>query len=94
MACDMPEPCKLLSLDSCQKKFLLTHKEVDLALHPVFGLVLQLGDMEKFPHAHDFESLDPFFSFVCFFSKKSPPFTAVEEDGGLVYNSEQNIQLL
>ena len=28
-----------------------THKEVDLAPHPVFGLVLPLGDAEKFPHA-------------------------------------------
>ena len=30
-ACDMPEPCRFLSLDSCQKRFLGTHKEVDLA---------------------------------------------------------------
>ena len=30
MACDMPEPCKFPSLDSCQKTFLWTHKEVDL----------------------------------------------------------------
>ena len=25
MACDMPDPCKLPSLDSCQKRFLWTH---------------------------------------------------------------------
>ena len=37
------------------------HKEVDLAPHPVVGPVLQVGDMEKFPHARRFESLDPFF---------------------------------
>ena len=36
VACDMPEPCKFPSLDSCQKRFLWTHKEVDLAPHPVF----------------------------------------------------------
>ena len=28
MACDMPEPCQLLSLDSCLKRFLWTHEEV------------------------------------------------------------------
>ena len=61
MACDMPEPCKFPSLDSCQKRFLWTHKEVDLAPHPVVGLVLQVEDAEKFPQALSFESLDPFF---------------------------------
>ena len=54
VACDMPEPCKFPSLDSCQKRFLWTHKEVDLA--PVVGLVLQAGDTEKFPRV-GFESL-------------------------------------
>ena len=34
MAYDMPKPCKFSSLDSCQKRFLWTHKEVDLFLHP------------------------------------------------------------
>ena len=61
MACDMSEPCKFPSLDSCQKRFVLTHKEVDLAPHPVVGLVIQVEDTEKFPHAPGFESLDPFF---------------------------------
>ena len=37
MACDMPEPCKFPSLDSCQVRFLWTHKKVDLAPHPVIG---------------------------------------------------------
>ena len=41
VACDMPEPCKFLSLDSCQR-FLWTHEEIDLAPHPVVGLVLQV----------------------------------------------------
>ena len=42
---DMPEPCQFLflSLDSSKKRFLWTHKEADLALHPVFGFVLQVG---------------------------------------------------
>ena len=57
VACDMPEPCKLPSLDSCQKRFLWTHKGVDLALHLVVGLVLQVGDTEKFPQALGFEGL-------------------------------------
>ena len=61
MACDMPEPCKFLSLDSCQTGFLWTCKEVDLAPHPVVSLALQVGDVEKFPQTHGSESLDPFF---------------------------------
>ena len=61
MACDMSEPCKLPSLDSCQKSFMWTHKDVDIAPHPVVGLVLQVENAEKFPSALCFESLDPFF---------------------------------
>ena len=38
-----------------------THKEVDLASHPITGLVFQVGDAEKFPQALHFESLDPFY---------------------------------
>ena len=56
----MPEPYKFLSLDSCQKRFLWILKEVNLALHPVVGLVLQVGDAEKFPKALGFENLDLF----------------------------------
>ena len=74
----MPAPGKFPSLDSCQKRFLWTHKEVDLAPHPVVGLVLQVGDTEKFPQALSFEGLDPFFRV----SKQVPCFTVVEEDGG------------
>ena len=66
------------SLDSCQKCFLCTHKEVYLAPHGVVGLVLKTRDTEKFPHALGFESLDPFFRV----SKQGPCFTAVEENGG------------
>ena len=44
LACDKSEPCKSPSLDSCQKKFLWTNKEVDLAPHLLAGLVLQVGD--------------------------------------------------
>ena len=79
MACDMPEPCKLPSPDSCQKGFQCTHKEVDLALYPVTGLVLQVGDAKKSPYALGFKSLDPFFFRV---SKQGPCFTAIEENGG------------
>ena len=61
VVCDVPEPYKFLSLDSCQKRFLWTHKEVELPQHPVVGLVLQVGNWEKFPHALSFESLDSFF---------------------------------
>ena len=79
----MPEPCEFPSLDSCQKRFLWTHKEVFLALHPVVDLLLQVGDVEKFPHALGLENLDPLFFFLSSFlrvSKQGPCFTAVEED--------------
>ena len=36
--------------------------EVDHAPHPVVGLVLQVGDAEKFPQTFGFEGLDPFLS--------------------------------
>ena len=62
MVCDIPQPCKFPSLDSCQKRFLWPHKEVDLASHLVVGIVLQEGYAEKFPYA--LESLDPFFFFL------------------------------
>ena len=61
LACDMLELCKFLSLNSYLKRFLWTHWEVDLAPHPVVGLVLQVGDTEKFPQALGFKSLDLFF---------------------------------
>ena len=74
----MPEPCKVPSLDRCQKRCLRAHKEVDFALHPGVGLVFQVGDAEKFPQALNFESLDSFFSV----SKQGPCFTAIEKNGG------------
>ena len=74
MACDVPESCKFRSLDSCQKKFLRTHKEVDLAPCPVIGLVLQVGDTEKFPQAFGFEGPDSFVRV----SEQGPCFTATE----------------
>ena len=61
VTCDMPEPCKFPSLDSCQKRFMWTNKEADLVPHPALGLVVQVGDAEKFPKTLGFESLDPFF---------------------------------
>ena len=78
MACDMPEPCQFPSLDICQKRFLWTHKGIDLARHLVIYLVLQVGDAEKFPQALGFERLDPFLRV----SKQGPCFTDTEEDGG------------
>ena len=47
-------------------------------MHPVVALVLQVGDVEKFPQAVGCESLDPFFRV----SKQAPCFSAIEEDGG------------
>ena len=60
MALDMPELCEFSSLDSRQKRLLWAHKKVDCAPHPVVGIVLQVGNAEKFPHALGFESLDLF----------------------------------
>ena len=37
----MSEPGKFLSLDSCQKRFLWTHREVDLVAHPVVCLAVR-----------------------------------------------------
>ena len=51
VACDMPEPCGFLSLENCQKRILWTHKEADRAPNPIVGLVLHVGDAEKFPEA-------------------------------------------
>ena len=59
MACDVPEPGKFPSLDSCQKRFLRAHKEVDLAPHPVVGLVPQVRHAEKFSQALGLECLNP-----------------------------------
>ena len=67
--------CKFPSLDNCQKRFPWTHNGVDLAPHPVVGLLLQVGDAETFPHALGFESLDPYFRV----SKQGPCFTARED---------------
>ena len=78
MTCDMPEPCKFPSLDSYQKRFLWIHRGVDLAPHPVVGLVVQVGDAEEFPSTLGFEGLDLFLRV----SKKGPCFIAIEEDGG------------
>ena len=47
-------------------------------MHPVDGLVLQVGDAEKFPHAPGFEILDPFFSQPAGFMLC---FTTIEEGG-------------
>ena len=78
MACNTPELCKFPFLGSCQKRFLWTHKEVDLVPHTVVGLVLQVGVAEKFPQALGFESLNLFFRV----GKQGPCFTAIEENGG------------
>lgn len=62
MACDMPQPHELPSLNTCHEGFLWAHKEVvDLAPHSVFGLVLPVGDA-KLPEAPGLENLDLFFS--------------------------------
>ena len=63
----MPEPFP--SLDSCQKRFLWAHKEVDLALPLFVILVLQEENAEKFPQA--FWSRKPFFLSFFFQSQRA-----------------------
>ena len=59
--CDMSDSCKLSFLDSCKKRFPWTHKEVDLAPHPVVSLVLQVvEDAETFRQTFSFEGLGRF----------------------------------
>ena len=70
MVCDMSKLCECPSLDSCQKRFLWSHKEVDLSLHPAAGL----RGVEKFPQALDLKSLDPFLRV----SKQGPGLIAIE----------------
>ena len=47
----IPELCDILSLASCQKRFLWAYNEVDLTLQAVNGLVVKVGDAKKFPKA-------------------------------------------
>ena len=73
--CDMNETCEFPSLDSCQKKFLSAHKEVDLALHPVVGLVQQMEMRSSF-YTLDFKNLDPLLRI----NQQGPCPTAIEGD--------------
>ena len=61
----MPEPCEFPSVDSRKKQFLRNHKGVDLASHPSVGLVLQVGEAERFPQAFGLESLNLFSQSAC-----------------------------
>ena len=70
MMCSVPKQSEFPCLDCCQKKFLWTHREVDLALHQSLVLVL--------PVALGLESPDPFLKV----SKQGPCLAVLEEDGG------------
>ena len=65
-------------LDGCQMRFLWTHKEVDFGPHSVAGVVLQVGNTEKYPHLLGLKSLDSFFRAI----QQASCFTAAGEDGG------------
>ena len=83
MACGMPEPCQFPFLDSCQKRFLWTHKEVDLAPHSVLGLKLQVENTKKFPHALGFENQNPF----CFSVSEYGPYFRKQVSKHIVRNA-------
>ena len=54
------------------------HRDVDLAPHPVVGLVLQAGDANKFPWAFGFRRSGSFSQI----RKQGPCFTDIEENRG------------
>ena len=70
--------CKFPPLDSCQNRFLWAYKEVDFALHPAVGFVLQVEAAEKFPQVLGLEILDPFQRV----SKQGQCLTDIEENKG------------
>ena len=72
-----PNQTSFRLLTIAKKRFLRTNKEVDLAPHPVVGLVLQVGEAEKLPQALGLESLDPFLGA----GQQDPCLTAMDEDG-------------
>ena len=51
VARNMPATCQFLSHDSCEKRFLWAHEEVELNPHTVVGLALRAREAEKFPQA-------------------------------------------
>ena len=81
---------RVSSLKMFLKRLPWTRSEVDHAPHPVVGLVLQVRDAEKFPHAVGFEGLDHLFRV----SQQGPCFTATEEDGGEKRLTQPKLALL
>ena len=55
----MSVPREFPSLDSCQRRALWAYREVDLAPHPVAGLVLPVEDAQNSSQALGLENLDP-----------------------------------
>ena len=58
-------------------RFVWTQQGIGLAPHPIFGLVLQAGDAEKFPRAFVSKAW-----ILLRVSEQNPCVTAIEEDGG------------
>ena len=52
VACDIPDPCKFLYLDSCQKRSLWIHKEVGLAPHQLTRLTRGLTTETKIAYVN------------------------------------------
>ena len=70
------EPCEFPSLESCQKRFLWSHKEVDLAPHPVVGrqYIVMHATLTARDFFLNFANFYPSGLFTCTFSKTSPEF--------------------
>ena len=79
VACNMPKPSTFPSPDSCQKRFLWTNTEVEIAPHPVVELMLQVGMRRSFFRHLVSEAWILFFFRV---SKQVSCFTVIGEDGG------------
>ena len=78
MAYEMPGPCKFPSFDSCQKRFLLTTKNLILLRTQSLALCSKWEIRRSFLMHLVSKSLDPFFRV----GKQGPCFTAIEKNGG------------
>ena len=70
VARDMPVSFEFPSLDSCQKRFLWTHKEAGLAPHPVVGIVPHVRNAARFHQAPGLSRLPRFRSSDKFKERK------------------------
>ena len=76
VVCNMPAPCKFLSLDSCHRRFLRTRKLILLHTQLFCAPSRRYRELSSCTH---FQRLESFFSRS---RKQGPSVTARENDGG------------